>query len=348
MTTQQGFNVLITGGSGFLGSFIVRDLLAADSPLQVNQLKILDLRPPEGIDDPRVTYIRGDVRDREIVGAACANTDLVFHTAAIVDWGTRPEEEVTSINYGGTKNVLEACLEQGVKAMVYTSTLDVLYNGGPHVDINEDHPYPEQHANAYCRSKYLGEVLVREANGERIQTTVIRPTDIWGEGDPYHIGSLINMAKGGFYVRLGNGKAKCQPVYVGNMSRAHLLAGKALLDGNEKVAGSVYFITDAPAINFFRLFDQVVIGAGYRIRPKNLWIPRGFAMALGAASEAIAFLVRPVKKYYPKLSRFAVIYTCTDYTIRSDRAAEDFGFVPQYSRDEAMKRTTRFYAEAKG
>ena len=151
------------------------------------------------------------------------------------------------------------------------------------------------------------------------------------------------MAKGGFYIRLGDGKSKSQHVYVRNIAYAHLLAAKALLNGYPAVGGQAYFITDAPGSNFFHFFDRIIEGSGYKIWPKKLWLPRWFAMTLGTISEGIALLVRPVKYYNPKLSRFAVTYTCTDFTFNSEKAKRDFGFVPKYSEGEAFERTVSFY-----
>jgi nucleoside-diphosphate-sugar epimerase len=172
-----------------------------------------------------------------------------------------------------------------------------------------------------------------------LKTCSLRPADIYGEGDPYHIGSLIDMARGGFYVRLGNGKSKCQHVYVGNVAQAHVLAAAALLDGNDHIPGQAYFLSDGPPTNFFTFFDSFVEGAGYRIWPKNLWLPRWFAFTLGCISESIAFLIRPIKKYSPKMSRFAVTYTCTTYTFNADKARKDFGFIPKYSSQQAFDRS---------
>ena len=190
-------------------------------------------------------------------------------------------------------------------------------------------------------------MLVRESNGTSLKTCSLRPSDIYGENDPYHIGSLLNMAKGGFYIRLGNGKSKSQHTYVGNIAYAHILAAKALMDGNTVVCGNAYLITDGPGTNFFHFFDRIVEGSGYKIWPKNLWLPRPLAMFIGAVSEGIAILVRPVKKYQPKMSRFAVIYTCTDFTFNSEKARKDFGFIPKYIEEEAFKRTVDFYRKVK-
>jgi nucleoside-diphosphate-sugar epimerase len=180
-----------------------------------------------------------------------------------------------------------------------------------------------------------------------MKTCIIRPSDVYGGGDPYHIGSLLAMAKGGFYIRLGNGKSKSQHVYVGNIAYAHVLAANALLENNDKVAGNAYFITDGPGSNFFSFYDHIIEASGYRIWPKNLWLPRGFAMMLGALSETIAWLVRPIKRYTPKLSRFAVIYTCTDFTFNSEKARKAFGFIPKYSRETAFDLTVGYYKNIK-
>lgn len=339
----KGYCVLLTGGSGFLGTSILQELLEDLCSLQVNEVRVFDLHPIDNPVDDRISFIRGDVRDKDAVMEACRGVDLVIHSAAIVDWGTKSEKEILSVNHEGTLHVIDACISCQVKALVYTSSLDVLHDGKPLVDVNEDSPYPVRHSTSYCESKYLAEKSVLAANGDSLKTCSLRPADIYGEGDPFHIGSLIDMAKGGFYVRLGNGRSRCQHVYVGNMAQAHVLASTAMLNGNTRVEGQSYFITDGPPTNFFTFFDSFVRGAGYRIWPRNMWLPRWFAYGLGCISESIAFLVRPIKRYHPKMSRFAVVYTCTDYTFSSDKAREDFGFIPKYEKEEAFDRTIEFF-----
>jgi nucleoside-diphosphate-sugar epimerase len=341
-------NVLVTGGSGFLGQAIIRELLDEDSPVKPGLIRIFDQKKPADHEaGGNIEYFKGDVRDAAALEIACRGIDLVIHSAAIIDWGVVPDEEVLAVNQGGTENVIAACRKNGTKYLVYTSSLDAVYSGTPLVNIDERHPYPEKHKTTYCRSKYLAELAVKKANNETMKTVILRPSDIYGEADPYHIGSLINMAKGGFYVRLGNGKAKCQHIYVGNIAIGHLQAAAALIAGNDHIGGEVYFMTDAQGSNFFEFFDQVVIGAGYRIWPKNLWIPRPIAFAMGSMSEFFALLIRPFKKYHPKFSRFAVVYTCTEYTFNHNKARNDFGFKPRYSQQEALARTIEYYQNLK-
>jgi nucleoside-diphosphate-sugar epimerase len=335
----EGMTILMTGGSGFLGTAIVRELVEDGSPLPVKEIRILDLGKPLYPLGQQIRYIPGDVRNHELLLGACQGADLVFHAAAVVDWGTKSTAEVMSVNVTGTRNVIQACLENGVPYLLFTSSLDVLYDGHPLVDADEDTPYPERHATSYCRSKCLAERAVLEANSDALATCSLRPADIYGEGDPYHMGSLVNMARGGFYVRLGNGRSRCQHVYVGNIAQAHLLAAARMMQDRSTVGGQAYFITDGPGSNFFTFFDSIVEAAGYRIWPPNLWLPRWLAMGIGSIAEFIAFLARPVKRYCPKMSRFAVTYTCTDYTFDSAKARRDFNFIPKYSGEEAFRRT---------
>ena len=155
--------------------------------------------------------------------------------------------------------------------------------------------------------------------------------------------ALIGMAKTGFYTKIGNGKSKAQHVFVGNMAHAHVVALKEMMNGNTRLLGEAYLITDAPGHNFFTFFDKIVLKAGYRIWPRNFWIPYGVAYTLGAITEFIALLARPFVKFNPGLSRFAVNYTCTDFTFNSKRAEEHFGFKPKYTEEEAIEITAKYY-----
>ncbi len=335
--------ILVTGGSGFLGKAIVNELLDPGSAIKVKEIRVLDIKAFEGKYKENVRFYLGDIQNYEDVNEACKGVDLVIHSAAIIDWGTKDEKEVLSINFGGTENVVRACYENKINNLIYTSSLDAVYTAKALVNIDESQEYPEEYITSYCESKVLSEKLILASNGPELKTCVLRPSDIYGEADPYHIDPLIDMAKSGFYIRLGNGKSKCQHVYVGNMAHAHVLAGSALLQNNANILGKVYFITDGPGANFFSFFDQIVLEAGHKIWPKNLWLARWLAYPLASLTEFGALLIRPIKRVDVKFSRFAVAYTCTDFTYTSERAKNDFNFIPKYSIEEGIKRTAHYY-----
>jgi nucleoside-diphosphate-sugar epimerase len=168
---------------------------------------------------------------------------------------------------------------------------------------------------------------------------------MYGEGDPYHISALLEMAEGWPYVRIGKGRALCQHIYVGNVAHALLQAASAIEKGNTRPCGEVYFLTDSAPSNFFHFFDTIVEGSGYRIRPKNLYIPAPIMLALGYLFEFAAFMLRPLVRINPKVSRFAVWYTCNDFTFSSAKAERDFGYRPKYHESEAVKRSCNYFRE---
>jgi hypothetical protein len=102
--TPKSLNILVTGGSGFLGQAIVRELLDPTSPIRPEKILIFDINDPkiDGV-DPRIEYFKGDVRDRKSLSEATKGMDLVIHSAAIIDWGTITEEEIYAVNTGGTQ-----------------------------------------------------------------------------------------------------------------------------------------------------------------------------------------------------------------------------------------------------
>jgi len=134
--------ILVTGGSGFLGKNIVKELLDPDSPINPSEIRIFDIKPYNGIQDEKITFIQGDIRKYGEIEKACEGVSLVIHSAAIIDWGTQPESVVFDINTKGTENVIKACLKNIVPNLVYTSSLDAVFTGKPLVDIDESQPYP--------------------------------------------------------------------------------------------------------------------------------------------------------------------------------------------------------------
>ena len=119
-------------------------MLAPVSPVQLSLLRIFDLTAYAGPADPRIEIVSGDIRDASAVHNACRGIDLVIHSAAGVDWGTKPEEEVLSVNFGGTENVVNACREQRVRHLVYTSSLDAIFGGARKNSPGKADIFPEK------------------------------------------------------------------------------------------------------------------------------------------------------------------------------------------------------------
>ena len=335
--------VLITGGSGFLGTALIRRLRAdatthgPDGP----DIAVLDLRPSV---EPAVEFIAADLSvappERALVGV-----DVVFHLAALVDWGREPISRLRDINVEGTRRMLEAARAAGVRAFVHTSSIDVVFTGRPIIDGDESLPYAASPPNGYCATKTEGERIALAADDpEGMRVCAIRPASVFGPGDPYHIQALIDLAADGRLFRVGDGSARSQMVYVDNVAHGLVCAAHALHRSPTPAGGQAYFITDAPPANFFDFFAPVLAAGGYAMPPPQRGLPVAPLFAVGALFEAMAWLARPVWRFAPSLTRFSVRFVAIDFTIRSDKAATELGYSPLVDDKEAMARTCAHYA----
>ncbi|MGH0037875.1 MAG: NAD-dependent epimerase/dehydratase family protein [Myxococcota bacterium] len=355
--------VLVTGGGGFLGRAIARELAKPDGPLgrAPEEILLLDLEVDGAALPPGTTPIVADVRDAEAVRRACRGVDAVVHAASLVDWGEATPERLEEVNVGGTENVLAACREEGVPSLVYTSSMDVVCGTRPVVDADESLPYPERFANDYARTKALAEQRVLAAHGSprsardgeepgsgRLATCAIRPCGMYGEGDPYHVANVLRVVRAGrLPFRLGDGKAAFQHVYVGNVAHAHVLALQRLFDGNPAVGGESYFITDdTPAVDFLEFMEQVLEPLGETLPPRTRRVPYPVVYALGAAAEAAAVACRPFFRFVPTLTRSSVRFVCHTHTFDGRKARRDLGYEPLYGEAEALSRTIEYFRQA--
>ena len=333
--------VLVTGGSGFLGASLLRRLKDPTPLAQSGGVRVVvfDLRPPSA---HTVEYFQGDIADPDALAKAMVGVDVVFHMAALIDWGRESAQRLAEVNVEGTRNVVAAASEAGVKALVHTSSIDVVYTGQPILDGDESLPYAETPANGYCETKTEGEKVALasdDPNGMRV--CVIRPASVFGPGDPYHVQALVDLAAKRQLFRVGDGRSRSQMVYVDNVAHAHVLAAAALLHKPSIVGGKAYFITDGPPANFFDFFAPVVQAAGFTMPERGL--PTGPLYVLGALFEGIAWLVRPVWRFAPKLTRFSVRFVALDFTVVGDKAKRELGYSPTVDDREAMRRTCAFY-----
>lgn len=337
--TRPGRRVLLTGGGGFLGRAILREAARPDSGMAA--LRVLDLDPSRVTPGPGIERVQGDVCDAGLLREACADVDVVIHAASRVDWGQTTPEQLERVNVGGTQNVIDACRAQGVRGLVYTSSMDVVCGSAPVVDADETAPFPARFTNDYARTKALAETRVLAANGPELATCALRPCGMYGEGDPYHVANVLRIVKqGGLPARPGSGRARFQHVYVGNVAWAHLLAADRILDPQAKIGGEAWFVTDdTPAVDFFDFMEPILEALGHALPPRSRRIPYPVMLGLGALTEAAAFVYRPFRRIQPTLTRSSVRFVCHDHTFDGRKARRQLGYEPRYSEQEALART---------
>ncbi|KAI0413527.1 sterol-4-alpha-carboxylate 3-dehydrogenase [Xylaria grammica] len=351
--------VMVIGGTGFLGHHVVDLILqrypksaitVADRSVDRNR------RPPTD----GVRYFQIDITQASAVSALFdkVRPDVVIHTASPlpqVDVAP-PRELYDKVNVGGTRTIIAACQEYGVKALVYCSSASVVCDHTSDV-INADESRPRvrgiHQPEYYAESKCQAEDLVIAANGTRypLCTAVIRPSAIFGEGDLMTIPRLIDIYRQGrMYFQVGQNRNLFDFTYVQNVAHGHLLAAERLLacskvEGDtvyEDVGGQCFFITNGSPVHFWDFARAVWVHAGCHYEMRRVWVlPRFVAMILAFLSEVFfAFIGKPAT-----FNRQRVSFSCMTRYYNISKAKDRLGYEPLVALDEGIRRSVEWCLE---
>ncbi|XP_075710844.1 3 beta-hydroxysteroid dehydrogenase/Delta 5--_4-isomerase-like [Rhinoderma darwinii] len=358
-----GISCLVTGASGFVGHRIVQMLLEEEEDL--GELRAMDktlsrqlLQTCDRFQSKiQVKALEGDVRDAEFLQRSCQGVDLVIHTAAIIDTtGRISKDTLMSINLNGTEKLLEVCVQNNVQYFIYTSSMEVVgpnINGDPVVNGHEDLVYESILGFCYGESKRQAERAVLRANGRDLHnggalvTCSLRPTYIFGEGSQFlqlHLDQAIQNR--GVFHRISKKEALANPVYVGNVAWAHLIAARAIKDPDaaKKMAGNFYYICDdTPHMSYSDLNHALGKELGLGVEGR-LAMPYPVLYFLASMMEMISFLLRPFIRFVPPFTRHLLILVNTTFTFTYRKAQRDMGYEPRYSWEEARRVTCSWMA----
>ena len=319
---------LVTGGGGFLGRYLVEQLLQRGDAVTVFARGTY----PE-LTQLGAVSVRGDLQDAPAIARACAGMDAVFHVAAKPGiWGAW--DSFYQANVIGTQHVIAACRAQGVSKLVFTSSPSVVFHTQAHSGCDETLPYPSIYENFYSHTKALAEQMVVQANSRDLLTVSLRPHLIWGPRDPHLLPRLIARARAGKLAQVGAGRNKVDLTYVEDAARAHLLAADALQPG-APVAGAIYFISQDAPVELWPWINALL--ARLTIPPVKMRLSLPVARALGGILETTYRLLRLPGE--PRLTRFLASELALDHYYDIARAKRDFGYRPQFSMAAALEKT---------
>ncbi len=329
-------NSLVTGGGGFLGRYIVEQLLARGDAVTVfargayPELEALGAR-----------VVRGDLQDADAVKRACAGMDVVFHVAARAGmWG--PWDDFYGVNVTGTQNVIAACRAKGVPKLINTSSPSVIFDGEPHEGVNESYPYPARYESPYPHTKAIAEQAVIAAHNPDLLTVSLRPHLIIGPRDNHLLPGLLARARTGLLPQVGDGTNKVDLTDVEDAARAHLLAADALEPGSPLAGppshGRVYFISQGEPVNLWAWIRALL--RALDLPEPRLRLSLQTARAAGAALEKLhTILHRPGE---PRLTRFIASELAQSHYYDITAARRDFGYVPQRSMAEVTEEVVQW------
>ena len=311
-------HALVTGGGGFLGFELVKQLLAAGY-----RVRSFSRQHYATLDQLGVESMCGDLNCAAEVQRAVQGVDIVFHVAARAGvWGKRQLYYATNVI--GTEHIVAACLQHKVKYLIYTGSPSVTFDGKGHEGVNEDTPYTQKFFCAYQETKTIAEQYVLQNRRPHLYTLALRPHLIWGVGDPHFLPRLLARAQRLRFI--GDGTNLIDTTYLSDAAAAHLCAAQALRN-NHALSGRSYFITSGDPQRIAVFLNALLAACGRQAINKK--IPRRLGLYLGTLCET-AFRMFS-SKHEPPLTYFVAAQLATSHWYDISRAKQELGYRPRVS-----------------
>ncbi len=312
----------VTGGSGFIGGKLVERLVSEGRPVRaLARSDAAERRVAELGAEP----VRGDIGDRASLAAATAGTGVAFHLAAhLGEWGSWADFERGNVE--GTRNVLAACAEAGVRRFVHCGTEAALMAGEPLVHVDETAPLRSDSRAPYPATKARAEREVRDASREGFETVALRPRFVWGKGDTTLLPEMVETVEAGKWAWVGGGRNITDTTHVDNVVEGLLLAAE------KGRPGEAYFVTDGEPV-VFREFVTALLQT-QRVEPPDRSLPAWTAAPLARVAET-AWKVLPLSGT-PPMTTFRSWLLTQECTIDISKARAELGYQPIVSHEQGL------------
>jgi dihydroflavonol-4-reductase len=320
---------LVTGGTGFVGLHLVRELARRGDELRLLVRVGSNTQPLEGVDwEPAI----GDVTDRDSVRKAMQGVNRVFHVAGTTSMRTRDRIRVFQVNVEGTKNVFEEALAAGVERAVLTSSSSAVGAARRGETIDEDYPFTVGRLGiAYINSKHDAELVALRVAAKGLPAVIVNPSFVLGPDDPNPSGTSNALVRRLLLRRIpGYLDGAINIVDVRDVAKGHLLADERgepaeryLLTGRnftmQRLFADLSRIADVPTPPV-RMHGRLAVGGVEAMELLGLRLPT-------SADE-----VRSGTQWF---------------TYRNDKAREELGWVPR-PHEETLDDTVRWQLEELG
>ena len=324
--------VLITGGTGFIGS-----RLALHSLQKGHSVTIIG-QENNAVESQNRCLIEAQggqtaicsVTDREKIFDVIKDADVVYHLAAAQHEANVPDKTFWDVNVNGTRNVIEASLDARVKRFVHGSTIGVY---GTSLEGRLDELSPVKPDNIYGITKLEAENLVRSFR-EKLPVVVIRISETYGPGD-HRLLKLFKAIKKNAFCLIGNGQNVHQLIYIGD-----LIDGLNRAASIEEAVGKVFVFSGKDALTTSRIVEIIAAELGRKV--PRLGLPLPPFVALAAVMEAIC---RPLG-IQPPLHRRRMDFFKKSFQFSQQQSREIMGFMPRVSFAEGVAETAKWYRGA--
>lgn len=320
-------DALVTGGTGFVGANVVRELLADGRSVRVLARPRGDRRALAGLD---VEVCEGDLLDAASLKRAVQGVSTVFHVAADYRLWARNPEELHRANVGGTRAILEAAADAGVRRVVYTSTVGAL--GIPQDGTPGTETTPVSLADMvgpYKASKFLAEQVALGFAHQGLPVVIVNPSAPVGPWDvkPTPTGQMVvDFLQGKMFATLDTG---LNLVHVRDVARGHLLAAERGRAGEKYILGRA---------NLSLAEIGLLLSELTGIRPPRVRIPYAVAWLAAASMEVAARVTGGA----PKVPLTAVRMAKKRMYFSAAKAVRELG-LPQTEVREALRDAAEWF-----
>lgn len=323
--------VLITGGTGFIGSRLaLRCLQRGDSVTLLGQVNnSAEKENQRVLEDRGAKVILVSVADRDGVFEALQGIECVFHLAAAQHEANVPDQHFWNVNVTGTKNVLEGSMRAGVKNFVHGSTIGVY---GDALDGRIDETSPLQPNNIYGVTKLEAEKLVLSFQ-QKMSVVIIRISETYGPGD-YRLLKLFKAIKKGVFFVIGSGKNLHHLIHVDDLIEGLFLAATV------KAAHGKAFVLAGKDVLTTREMAEIV-AAQLRKKLPRLQIPLFPFLLLASILEGV---LRPLG-IQPPLHKRRMDFFKKSFLFSQEQSTAVLGFVPKIAFREGVADTAKWYEE---
>jgi nucleoside-diphosphate-sugar epimerase len=312
----------VTGGSGFIGSTLIRRLVAegwtvralARSPAAADKVQAAGAEP-----------VRGELGDAEGMRRGADGCEYAFHAAAhLGEWGKR--EDFERGNVQGTRNALRACRDAGVRRFVHVGTEAALLAGEALIEVDERAPLRFDSKALYSETKARAEEAVLNAGGDGFEPVVVRPRLVWGRGDQTILPGLVDAVRGGRFAWIGGGRHLTSTTHVDNVVEG------LFLGATRGAPGGVYFVTDGAPVVFRDFITKLLATQGVDAPERS--IPRPLAHIAAEVAEA-AWTLLPLPGE-PPITRLVYWLSALETTIDITAARKHLGYVPVRTVEDGL------------
>ena len=316
----------MTGASGMLGRAVATQLIARGVVVRTFQ------RRPSGV--PGAEEALGSVSVAGDVNQAVGGMDAVVHLAAKVSLAGDPAD-FARVNIGGTRSLLAAASDHGVRRFVHISSPSVAHLGRSIVGDGARPAAATSVRGEYARTKAVAEQLALAANSSRLRVVAVRPHLVWGPGDTQLVQRVVDRARAGRLPLIGHGAVLVDSTYVDNAASAIVAA----LDRCEEVHGRAFVVSNGEPRPVAELIANMCVAAG--VAPPAWRVPAVVARAAGSVVELLWRASGSGAE--PPMTRFLAEQLSTAHWFDQRSTRDALNWVPEISLDEGFRRLEKYY-----